>query len=29
MINMLIVDDEIVMRRGLSFIPWEKRSGGN
>ncbi len=24
MINMLIVDDEIVMRRGLSFIPWEK-----
>ena len=24
MINMLIVDDELLMRRGLSFIPWEK-----
>lgn len=24
MVNMLIVDDEILMRRGLSCIPWEK-----
>lgn len=24
MVNMLIVDDELLMRRGLSCIPWEK-----